>query len=58
MPGKNRDRVTGAVSDVVKPKTNADAARAQEMRKEGNSLATIAKALKVSESRVREYLMK
>jgi predicted transcriptional regulator len=57
MPGKNRDRETGVVSDVVKPETNAKAARAQEMRKEGNSLATIAKALKVSVSRVREYLM-
>ena len=58
MPGKNWNSATGEWSDIVKPETNDRAARAQEMHKEGNSIASIAKALRVSESRVREYLRK
>ncbi len=56
MPGMNRNSKTREWSDVVRPETKEKAARAQEMRNAGNSLATIAKALGVSETRVRELL--
>lgn len=56
MLGKNWNSKTREWSDVVRPETKENAARAQEMRKAGNSIAKIAKALGVSESRVRELL--
>ncbi|WP_163787349.1 hypothetical protein [Myxococcus vastator] len=56
MSGKNWNSKTREWSDVVRPETKARAERAQEMRKEGNSIAKIAKALGVSETRVRELL--
>jgi hypothetical protein len=58
MQGKNWNSKTGEWSDIVRPETKENAALAQEMRKAGDSIAKIAKALGKSESRIREYLRK
>lgn len=56
MAGKNWNSKTGEWSDVVRPETKELAARAQELHKEGNSIANIAKLLGKSQSRIRELL--
>lgn len=56
MPGKNWNSKDREWTEIVNAETKERAARAQEMRKEGNSIPFIAKALGVSEARVREYL--
>jgi hypothetical protein len=56
MPGKNWNSKAREWSDVVRPETKANAARAQVMRIAGISVAKIAKALDLSKSRVYELL--
>ncbi|HZH16232.1 MAG TPA: hypothetical protein VE057_17920 [Archangium sp.] len=56
MPGKNWNSKTRVWSDVVRPETKARAARAQELRNAGVSVAAIAKELGLRASRVYELL--
>lgn len=56
MPGKNRNSRDGTWTDVVRPETKAKAVRSRELLESGNSLRSIAKILRLSESRVRELL--
>jgi DNA invertase Pin-like site-specific DNA recombinase len=58
MAGKNWHSGTKSWSLVVKEETKKKAAQAISMRKQGKTVEEIAKALKLSKSRIYEYLRK